>query len=44
MAFLFPGDERGFEPALIEVLDDSAGVFNKIGDDTSRFILTSAAT
>ena len=28
MAFLFPGDEGGLEPALIEVLDDGAGVFD----------------
>jgi len=29
MAFLFPDDEGGFEPALIEVLDDGAGVFDR---------------
>ena len=28
MAFLFAGDQRGLEPALIEVLDDSAGIFD----------------
>jgi hypothetical protein len=29
MAFLFARDEGGLEPALIEVLDDSTGVFNR---------------
>jgi hypothetical protein len=28
VAFLFAGDERSFEPALIEVLNDGAGKFN----------------
>ncbi len=28
MAFLLAGDERSLKPALIEVLDDSAGKFN----------------
>ena len=29
MAFLFARDQRSLEPALIEVLDDSAGVFDR---------------